>query len=142
MTRKVTQMKNVILVIWLTSCFAVASGQQLSVTYGRMFSHFDYEDSQGNSLEGLSGTWGNAIMLGYRAPIAKTKWYIDTGNPASMNIAQKGSDKALDNYYEWDVHYVGLNVGVDFEFLEQRNFLRQEFQDRILFLCKSSTCRR
>jgi hypothetical protein len=127
-------MKNILLAIWLTSCCTVVTGQQLSVTYGRMFSQFDYEDSQGNSLEGLSGTWGNAIMLGYQAPLAKQKWYINTGILLN-EYGARGSDKALDNYYEWDVHYVGVNVGVDFQFLEQQKFFAN--QDGFYFYVKA-----
>jgi outer membrane autotransporter protein len=100
-----------------------------------MFSSFDYEDSQGNSLEGLSGTWGNALMIGYRAPIAKEKWFINAG--VSLNeYGAKGGDIALDNYYAWDVTYLGANVGVDYNFLQQRNFFTN--QDGLNFYLKAA----
>ncbi len=119
----------------LLSFITAASGQQLSLSYGRMFTSFDYQDSQGNALDGLSGTTGNSIMVAYQAPIAKNKWFINTG--ICLNeYGAKGSDPAVDNYYEWDTNYVGINVGVDYEFFTQKNFFAN--QDGFYFYLKGA----
>jgi hypothetical protein len=127
-------MKNLFLLL-LLSLPLFGSSQQLSVSYGRLLSYFDYEDSQGNSLDNLSGISSNSFMLGYQMPIASKRWYLNTA--ASYNkYGARGSDIPLDTYFEWDVNYLGINIGIDYEFLEQKNFFAN--QDGFYFYIKGS----
>ncbi len=127
-------MKKIFLLLWL-AIPSFGFGQQLSVSYGRLLSYFDYVDSQGNSLDNLSGISSNSFMLGYQMPIAPQRWFLNAA--ASYNTyGAKGSDLALDTYYEWDVNYLGINIGVDFEFLEQKNYFAN--QDGFYFYIKGS----
>lgn len=128
--------KNSILLLVFSFGFSsFTMGQQLSISYGRMLSYFDYEDSQGNSLDNLSGSSSNSFMVGYQAPIAQKRWFLNAG--VSYNkYGAKGSDNALDTYYEWDLNYLGANVGVDFEFWEQQSFFAD--QDGFYFYVKGA----
>lgn len=127
-------MKLWIVTMLLSASCQLATGQQFYVAYGRTISSFDYEDSNGNSLDNLYGTSSNSMAVGYRAPIAKQKWFITAG--ATYNkYGARGSDMALDKYYAWDVSYLGANVGVDFEFLKQQSFFKD--QDGLSFYAKA-----
>lgn len=121
--------------ILLTGFCLDVSAQQLSLSYGRMLTYFDYEDSQGNALDNLKGITTSSLTAGYQIPIAQKRWYMGAG--ATYNrYGAKGSDNALDQYYEWDVSYLGVNVSLDYEFYEQQNFFAN--QDGFYFYLKAS----
>ena len=96
-------MKTLILTMLVACVCTFSLAQQVSLSYGRIFSHFDYENSQGKSLDNLSGTVANSFMVGYQAPIAQRRWFLNSG--ISFNrYGAKGSDNALDYYY-WKDNY-------------------------------------
>jgi len=127
-------MRKIIMLLFLSLGAFVSRGQQISISYGRILSSFDYEDSNGNALDNLSGASNNSMAIGYRTPIAKAKWFITAG--ASYNkYGAKGSDNTIDKYYSWDVSYVAANVGIDYEFLKQQSFFKD--QDGLSFYLKA-----
>lgn len=128
-------MKNALLFFCLAALGMPSPAQQISISYGRLFSSFDYRDSEGNSLAGLSGTSNNALSFGYRSALTSGKWYFNSG--LSLNrYGARGSDPVQGNYYEWDVSYLGANVGIDFEFFGQQNFFAN--QDGFYFYVKGA----
>ena len=112
-------------ILLLSFWFIPAKGQQLYMEFGRVLSSFDYEDSEGHSLNNLTGASNNWMAVGYRAPIAQKKWFL-LGGVSYARYGAKGSDPALDNYYSWDVSYLGANGGVEYEFFKQQNFFTDQ----------------
>ena len=94
-----------------------ANAQFFYVEAGKVLSSFDYKNSQGKSIGKLSGSNQNNMGLGFRMSLFRTAWHFSCG--AQYNkYGAKGSDAVLGNYYEWDVTYLGGNVGVDYEFFK------------------------
>lgn len=92
-----------------------ASSQQLYLEAGKTISSFDYKNSDGNSLGDLTGTNQNNLELGIRMSVLKSPWHLSLG-VANNKYGAKSSDQQLGNYSEWEVSYLGLGLGVDYEF--------------------------
>ncbi|HUX53097.1 MAG TPA: hypothetical protein VMV56_01650 [Williamwhitmania sp.] len=96
-----------------------ASGQLIFVEAGKVISSFDYKDSNGNSLGKLTTSTQNNMGGGFRWSLFHSPWHITVGAAYNKYVA-KGSDPVLGNYYEWEVAYLGANVGVDYEFFRPK----------------------
>ena len=92
-----------------------------SLEYGKIISTFDYKNSDGDRLENLENQTNNHLRLGWRMHFKTSELYMLSG--ISYNkYGAKGSDPSLGNYYEWDVNYVGVNLGVGYEFFKIKSF--------------------
>jgi hypothetical protein len=118
-------MKKIFGCFLLVISMMAASGQIIYVETGKMISSFRYKDSNGNSLDDLKGSNQNNLGLGLRMPMFQSNFHISGG--ASYNrYGSKGSDPVLGNYYEWDVTYLGANLGFDYEFFKpESNYTEQ-----------------
>lgn len=102
----------------------VAQAQEFGLQFGKSISNFQYRDSEGSKLQGLQRV-DNFFMSGdYRQNIFKEQFnyrmFMDIGL-AFNRYGSSGSDVVLDNYYSWDVTYLGLNLGVDYVFFRNNN---------------------
>ncbi len=114
-------MKTFLLIAVLFGVTATLKSQQIYIEGGQTLSNFKFEDSQGNTLDNLQATHNTFLKLGYRANILTRNLYIDA--LATYNgYGSEGSDRAVDNYFAWDLTYLGLNVGPDYEFYKPGNF--------------------
>jgi hypothetical protein len=93
------------------------SSQQIYLEAGKVISSFAYKDSEGNPPEDLKGTIQGCFGLGYRFAINNSAWHLSF-EVSNNNYGATNSDQSLGNYSEWDVSYLGLNVGIDYEFLK------------------------
>lgn len=113
----------VILVLFLS--IQSAFSQQMSLKAGQSFSKLKFEDSQGNELGNLLSVNHFFMAAGYRTALwpdqLNSKLFGNLGLRFS-GYGSKGSDATLDNYYEWDLSYLGLSLGLDYEFYEVGNF--------------------
>lgn len=92
-----------------------------SLEYGKIISTFNYKNSDGESLENLENKTNNSLRLGWRMHFKTSKLYVLSG--ISYNkYGAKGSDPVLGNYYDWDVNYVGVNLGAGYEFFKTKSF--------------------
>lgn len=97
------------------------SSQQISIEGGKTVSSFDFKNSQGESLENLQPTNHSYISLGYRKNIFTKNLYLNV-DANYNNYGSIGSDRALDNFFEWDVNYLGLSAGLDYEVYKAGDF--------------------
>ncbi len=49
--------------------------------------------------------------------IMKSAWHLSFG-VSNDKYGATSSDQVLGNYSEWDVSYLGVNLGVDYEFFK------------------------
>lgn len=91
-----------------------------SFEYGRVISKFDYKNSDGERLANLQGSINNHLAIGWKMHFKTSKLYMLSG--ISYNkYGAKGSDQTLGNYYDWDVNYLGVNLGLGYEFLKTKS---------------------
>ena len=115
-------MRKITLIIMFFFLSLTLNAQQFNLEFGKVLSSFEYKNSEGEGLDNLRGTTNNHIEIGFRMPIRKTQAYFTSG--VSYNkYGATGSDNAVGNYYEWNVNYVGVNIGVGYEFFKSSSFL-------------------
>jgi len=99
------------------TCFVLTvSSQQIYLKTGKVLSSFDYQNSEGNSLSNLEGAFLNNLGIGARTPVFKSPCNISF-EISNDKFSASSSDTLLGNYSEWDVSFLDLNLGVDYEFL-------------------------
>jgi hypothetical protein len=86
--------------------------QQIVLETGKAITSFDYKNSQGNQLNNLQSTNQNYMYVGYRTKIVKDFINVSLGINYSTYGAI-GSDNAVNNYFEWETSYLGINLGLD-----------------------------
>lgn len=107
-------MKKLYILLIVGSLFGYqVNSQQLVLETGKAITSFDYEDSQGNQLDNLQSTNQNYMYVGYRTKIVKDFIHASLGVNYSTYGAI-GSNISVNNYFEWETSYVGLNLGLDF----------------------------
>jgi len=97
-------------------------GQQLYFEYGATISVFDYKNSQGQPLDNLLSESNNYIGMGYRDNINAEKTLFFSIGATYNGYGAVGSDRTLDNFFEWDVTYLGINAGLDIRLFQSRDF--------------------
>lgn len=108
-------MKKLIGGILLLLLGFTTSGQILNFEIGQVIPKFDYKNSNGESLDGLKSNNRGNIGFGIRHPLLNTNWHASL--LANYNRYEaEGSDPILGNYYKWDARFIGLNLGIDYEF--------------------------
>ncbi|MCK8479616.1 outer membrane beta-barrel protein [Psychroserpens algicola] len=115
-------MRHVLLLVF---CFVVTlqlSGQQLFVEIGKSTSGFDYKNSSGEPLDNLLSKPNTYMEIGYRDVLNKNKTLFLSLGVMYNGYGAIGSDPILDNYFEWDVTYLGLNTGLDMRLFRLRDF--------------------
>jgi len=108
-------MKKALLFWFLILIASMANSQMLFFSVGKTISSFNYKNSEGETLDNLQGSNQSGLAIGYRQSIMRTPFHI-SASANYNNYGAKGSDKTLGNYYEWDLAYLGVNLGVDYEF--------------------------
>jgi len=114
-------MRKFILFATCLLCVSSLKSQQLYLETGKTISSFDFKNSQGGKLENLRATDHTFLSLGYRKSIFTERLFLNViGNYNTYGAI--GSDGALDNFFEWDITYLGISAGFDFEFYKPGNF--------------------
>ena len=103
--------------LMFTYFILTVSGQQVYIKTGKVISSFDYKNSGGNSLSNLEGSFLNSLGLGGRMPLLQSAFHLSF-EISNDKYAASNSDPVLGNYSEWDVSFLDLNLGVDYEFLK------------------------
>lgn len=95
--------------------------QQLYFEFGTTISSFDYENSQGQPLENLLSTSKAYFGMGYRQSInSRNTLFISLG-ASYNNYGAIGSENRVDNFFEWDVSYLGLKAGLGIKLFQLRD---------------------
>jgi hypothetical protein len=96
-------------------------GQQLYMEYGSTISSFDYENSQGQPLDNLLSKSKSYFGMGYRKVINNQKTLFLALGASYNSYGAIGSESIVDNYFEWDVSYLGIKAGLDIKLFQLRD---------------------
>ncbi|MEO9513320.1 MAG: autotransporter outer membrane beta-barrel domain-containing protein [Flavobacteriaceae bacterium] len=109
--------------MYFMALFAMHLGhsQLLYAEMGQSISSFEYQNSAGGTLDNLQSATNSFLGFGYTFQLPNDKLNIDVGL-AYTNYGAKGSDEVLDNFFEWDVSYAGLQTGITYYFARSREF--------------------
>ncbi len=103
-----------------------AHTQELGLQFGKSISNFQFRDSQGQELKGLRKADNFFMSVDYRQKIMletfREKMHLNAG-VGYNRYGSSGSDVVLDNYYSWEVTYVGVNLGLDYVFYRNRSLM-------------------
>ncbi|MEL6811530.1 MAG: hypothetical protein AAFP76_09365 [Bacteroidota bacterium] len=103
----------------MTSCFLY--GQHVFVETGRNNSSFKFENNAGEEQENLQSKTFSYVTAGYKHQILTEGLNITTG--LSYNTyGALGSDTEFNTFFEWDIHYLGLNLGLDYTLFTANKF--------------------
>ena len=97
------------------------NAQQLFLKTGATLSNFQYENSEGVSLDNLQSVGKFHFGIGNRYLMNHGSLFFTYG-ASWNNYGAIGSDPHLNNFFEWDLTYVGLRTGLDIKFLEAQDF--------------------
>lgn len=110
-------MQKITLVIGVLLLTFSLNAQQLNFELGKTISSFIYKNSENLELNNLNGSTNNHLGIDWKAPFRKSDFYFISG--LSYNkYGTKGSDSILFNYYDWELNYVGVNMGLGYEFFK------------------------
>jgi len=90
---------------------------RFGLEYGRIVSKFAYKNSAGEPLENLYGGTDDHLAIQGKFPIKKSNIYF-LSSLEQNTYAARGSDNLVGNYYDWSVKYLGINVGIGYEFTD------------------------
>lgn len=107
------------MLFWVST---LSFGQQMFFEVGSTISAFEYKNSQGESLDNLQSKSNNYLVLGYRRILNNNQTLAFSMALTYNGYGAIGSDRTLDNYFEWDVNYAGLNAGLDYRLFRIRDF--------------------
>lgn len=97
-----------------------ATAQSLYIETGKTDSSFEFTNSNGVELNNLQHVTKSYVEAGYRRNILTEGLNIGLG--LSYNsYGAVGSDDALNNYFEYNVDYLGINFGFDYTIFHFEN---------------------
>ncbi|MFY0608411.1 MAG: hypothetical protein JXR10_16955 [Cyclobacteriaceae bacterium] len=120
--------KLFIITLFVFSAPILAQSQQAYFQAGKSLSTFDYKNTKGEKLNNLFYSANSFMSLGYRNGVLKPRLSGLIGLSLS-GYGAVGSDNGNNNYMEWNLSYIGINVGLDYDVVEVRNtriYLRGE----------------
>jgi hypothetical protein len=118
-------MKIIFTWLILTVFVITARGQIIYLEAGKVLASFDYENSDGNSLDNLSGSNESNVVLGARMSLFSSAFHLSVAGEYNKYGATF-SDPLLGNYIVWDASYMGANLGFDYEFFKPSANRNQE----------------
>ncbi|WP_178987857.1 outer membrane beta-barrel protein [Winogradskyella schleiferi] len=96
-------------------------GQQLYFELGTTLSSFNYENSQGRPLDNLLSQSKSYYGMGYRQSINTNRTLFLSVGASYNSYGAIGSESSIDNYFEWDVSYLGLKAGLGIRLFQLRD---------------------
>ncbi|TBN13834.1 hypothetical protein [Hyunsoonleella pacifica] len=106
-------MKKIFLFSIIMGFTSLVYCQQLYMEYGSTISSFDYKNSRGQRLNNLLAQSKSYFGMGYRHPLNKAKTIFLRGGINYNNYGAIGSESSVDNYFAWDISYLGIKGGTD-----------------------------
>lgn len=111
--------------IMIILCFVMSwqcKSQQLFTEFGKTMSAFDYKNSLGEPLDNLLSKPNFYMKMGYRDVLNSDETLHITLGTTYNGYGAIGSDRTLDNFFEWDVTYLGFEAGLDYRLFRMREF--------------------
>lgn len=106
-------MKKITLLLFVFLGYA-AFAQGVYVELGKVDSSFEFKDSNGIELKNLQHSTQNYVEAGYRHNIFTKGLNIGLGLVYN-SYGATGSDESQNNFFEWDVDYLGFTLGLDYD---------------------------
>jgi hypothetical protein len=94
--------------------------QQVFGEIGNNTTKFIYKNSDGESLENLHSQNYFNYSAGYRTPFS-TMFYGSV-YASFTQYGMYGSDQTFNNYYAWDVKYIGIGIALDADVYRLKKF--------------------
>ena len=114
-------MKRFVVLIAMLCLSNSMNSQLLYAEWGQTFTSFDYENSAGGTLENLQSQITSYLHAGYQFQLPGDKVTLTLG--AVLNTyGAVASDALLDNYFEWNTTYAGLQGGMTYYFARSKSF--------------------
>jgi hypothetical protein len=114
-------MKKKLLFLFVFIITISSYGQQLYMEYGSTISSFDYKNSQGKPLSNLLSKSKSHFGMGYRHVLNHQKTLFLNVGASYNNYGAIGSESSVDNFFEWDVSYLGVKAGLDIRLFQLRD---------------------
>jgi chemotaxis protein MotB len=95
--------------------------QELYLESGKTIASFDYYNELGVTLDNIHASSHTFLTVGFRKNLWTEHLYYNA-NASFNGYGAIGSDKAFDNYFEWDLNYLGIGFGLDYQFYRPGNF--------------------
>jgi len=96
-------------------------GQQLYFELGTTLSSFNYENSQGRPIDNLLSQSKSYYGMGYRQSINGNRTLFLSIGASYNNYGAIGSEPSIDNYFEWDLSYIGVKAGLGLKLFQLRD---------------------
>lgn len=112
----------IFILVFTLGALQFGTAQQLFLKTGATVSNFRYQNSQGLALENLQSTGKFHFGVGNRYLMTHGGSLYFTYGASWNNYGAIGSDPRLDNFFEWDLSYAGLQTGLDLRFLQAEYF--------------------
>jgi hypothetical protein len=109
-----------------------AYGQQIYFETGTSVSKFDYKNSDGESLANMFGSNHFFMQAGYHtiSPVERLNY---SAGLSYNTYGSQSSDSTLGNYFEWNVNYIGVDLGIDYE-IYKRRFIHNSLSDLSVYI--------
>lgn len=95
--------------------------QQLFLETGKTISSFKYNNSSGTSIDNLLPVNKSFIGAGYRQNVFTKNLFVNFDGYLNT-YGSTGSDRALDNFFEWEASYLAVTAAVEYEVFKPGNF--------------------
>lgn len=110
------------LLLGLAFLISISSfSQKIYMEYGSTISSFDYKNSNGDPLNNILSSSKSYFGAGYRQAINPQRNIFLNLGLSYNGYGAIGSESSVDNYFEWDVSYLGIKGGLELKFLELRD---------------------
>lgn len=106
-------MKNYFLLFVLLVSSTAIKAQQMYLEAGKTASVFDYQNSQGETLQNLQATSHSFMAMGYRGRLISTQKIKGSLGLRYAGYGAIGSDDQFGNFMQWDVNYLEMVAGLD-----------------------------
>ena len=96
--------------------------QEVYVEAGKTDATFEFTNSQGEELENLQHTMHNYVRAGYKRSFFTENFDVSLGLGYN-SYGAIGSTDALNNFFEWDVDYLAIELGLDYDLIKYHDFV-------------------
>ncbi len=114
-------MKNYSLFLLILLISSTCFCQRLYFEIGTTVSSFDFENSQGQALDNLLSTSKSYYGMGFRQRINSAETLFLSLGATFSSYGAIGSEDSIDNFFEWDVSYLGLRLGLGIKLFQLRD---------------------
>lgn len=114
-------MKKLLIASIFSASMISGFSQRINIESGQSISNIAFEDRAGNKIANVAADANSYLKLGYSQSIL-TQGLNLNGLLCYNRYGATASDRILNNYYNWDLSYLGLNIGLGYDILKSGDF--------------------